>query len=73
SGWIVLAFQTGAPPLEITSAFGHDVELTFLRHDVDHVLAGLGGAGFTPHRHVVRPRDPGHETADQAFVIARAG
>lgn len=71
-GWILLAFQTNAEPLELTTAFGHDVQLTFLRHDVSSVLTALSGAGFTPRRHVVRPRDPEHETADQAFVIARA-
>jgi ubiquinone/menaquinone biosynthesis C-methylase UbiE len=72
-GWILLAFQTNAPTLDFTTAFGHDVELRFLRHDVQHVLATLSLAGFTPHWHMVRPRaaDQG-ETADQAFVIARA-
>jgi ubiquinone/menaquinone biosynthesis C-methylase UbiE len=70
-GWIALAFQTNAPTLEFTTAFGHDVDLRFLRHDVDHVVATLRAAGLTPHRYTVRPRgaDLG-ETADQAFVIA---
>lgn len=73
-GWILLAFQTNAPTLELTTAFGHDVELRFLRHDVRHVLATLWLAGFTPYRHTVRPRsDEVGETADQAFVIARRG
>lgn len=71
-GWILLAFQTNAPTLDLTTAFGHDVELRFLRHDVQHVLATLCLAGFTPYRHTVRPRSDEHgETADQAFVIAR--
>ena len=70
-GWILLAFQTNAPTLEFTRAFGHDVDLRFLRHDVDQVLATLRSVGFTPHRHTVRPRAAGlGETADQAFVIA---
>jgi ubiquinone/menaquinone biosynthesis C-methylase UbiE len=71
-GWILLAFQTNAPTLELTTAFGHDVDLHFLRHDVPHVLAALSVAGFTPYRHTVRPRAADHgETADQAFVTAR--
>lgn len=70
-GWILLAFQTNAPPLEMTTAFGHDVDLRFVRHDVDQVVATLRAAGLTPHRHTVRPRsDDLGETADQAFVIA---
>lgn len=68
-GWIVLAFQTNAPTLEFQTAFGHDVDLRFLRHDVEQVLATLCIAGLTPYRHAVRPRAAG-ETADQAFVIA---
>ncbi|CAN5424352.1 methyltransferase domain-containing protein [soil metagenome] len=72
-GWILLAFQTNAPTLELTTAFGHDVDLRFVRHDVRHVLATLSLAGFTPYRHTVRPRaDERAETADQAFVIARS-
>lgn len=72
-GRVVLAFQTGAPTLELTSAFGHDVDLRFLRHDVEVVLAALSGAGLEPQWHQVRGRNAlAGETADQAFVIARA-
>jgi SAM-dependent methyltransferase len=72
-GWALLAFQTNAPTLEFTTAFGHDVDLRFLRHHVDEVLATLSAAGLTPHTHTVRERDgDAGETADQAFVIARS-
>jgi SAM-dependent methyltransferase len=70
-GRVLLAFQTGADTLELTSAFGREVHLRFLRHDVDVVLAALSDAGLPARGHTVRPRDTGHrETADQAFVIA---
>lgn len=72
TGRVLLAFQTGAPTLELTSAFGHDVDLRFLRHDVEAVVRALSGAGFTPRWQHIRARNvAARETADQAFVLAR--
>ncbi|MGB3772564.1 MAG: class I SAM-dependent methyltransferase [Rhodococcus sp. (in: high G+C Gram-positive bacteria)] len=70
-GWLLLAFQTSAPTLEMRSAFDMDVHLDFLRHDVDHVQSLLIDCGYVLHRDAVRSGGAG-ETAAQAFVIARA-
>lgn len=72
-GQVLLAFQTGSPTLELTSAFGHDVDLRFLRHDVEVVSTALIRAGFEPRWRHVRPQNAAAgETADQAFVLALA-
>jgi SAM-dependent methyltransferase len=71
-GRVLLAFQTSAPTLQLSSAFGYDVDLRFLRHDVEVVLGALTDAGFEPSWHHVRPQNvTAGETADQAFVVAR--
>lgn len=71
SGWLLLGFQTNAPPLSFDQAFGHAVSMTFLRHDTAVVHDALATAGFTRHATATRERQPQlKETADQAFVIA---
>lgn len=72
SGWLLLAFQTGAPTLTFSEAFGRAVDMEFLRHEIADVHAALEGAGFTVHTTTTRARLPEvGETADQTFVIAR--
>ncbi|EFV14852.1 hypothetical protein HMPREF9336_00302 [Segniliparus rugosus ATCC BAA-974] len=72
SGWLLLAFQTEAPALDLDEAFGHSVALRFLRHDVAAVHEALRAAGFDVFATTRRERDAAQgETAAQAFVIAR--
>ncbi len=72
-GWLLLGFQTGAPPLSFDEAFGHAVSMTFLRHDPAVVHDALAAAGFTGYATATRERQPQlKETADQAFIIASA-
>lgn len=69
-GWLLLAFQTAAPTLELRSAFGQPVHLDYLRHDVDEVQTLLIESGYLLHRDAVRSANAS-ETAAQAFVVAR--
>lgn len=70
-GWLLLGFQTGAPPLSFDEAFGHAVSMTFLRHDPAVVRDALAAAGLTGYATATRERQPQlKETADQAFIIA---
>ncbi|WP_235624070.1 class I SAM-dependent methyltransferase [Mycolicibacterium goodii] len=73
-GWLLLGFQTEAPPLVFDEAFGHKVDMTFLRHDIGAVHEALLATGFTVH--VTSKRERLHhlnETAAQAFIIAHRG
>ncbi|WP_307096298.1 class I SAM-dependent methyltransferase [Rhodococcus sp. SORGH_AS_0301] len=70
-GWLLLAFQTAAPTRELRTAFGRDVHLDYLRHDVDEVQSLLIDSGYVLHRDAVRSAHD-TETAAQAFVVARA-
>ncbi|MDV3123683.1 class I SAM-dependent methyltransferase [Mycobacterium sp. 21AC1] len=72
TGWLLLGFQTDAAPLTFDHAFGHDVAMTFLRHDVSTVRGALESAGFMHYATARRDRQESlSETADQAFVIAQ--
>ncbi|MDH6195459.1 SAM-dependent methyltransferase [Mycobacterium frederiksbergense] len=70
-GWLLLGFQTDAPPLTFDHAYGRDVALTFLRHDTATVCAALEASGFSVYATTKRAR-LAHldETAAQAMVIA---
>lgn len=73
-GWLLLGFQTDAAPLIFDEAFGHKVDMTFLRHDVTAVHEALLAAGFTVYATSKRERlQHLNETAAQAFVIAHQG
>jgi ubiquinone/menaquinone biosynthesis C-methylase UbiE len=70
-GWLLLGFQTDAPPLTFDHAFGRKVSMTFLRHDTTAVHNALTTAGFAVFATATRERAPQlDETAAQAFVIA---
>ncbi len=72
-GWLLLAFQTAAPTLEVREAWGHEVALDFLRHDVDEVQEALMDCGYVLHRDALRSADKrAGESAAQAFVVARS-
>lgn len=72
-GWLLLAFQTAAPTLELRTAYGRAVHLDFVRHDVDAVQTTLMDSGFVLHRDATRTANKElGETAAQAFVVARA-
>ena len=73
-GWLLLGFQTDAPPVVFDEAFGHKVDMTFLRHNVTTVHEALLAAGFTVYATSKRERlQHLSETAAQAFVIAHRG
>lgn len=70
-GWLLLGFQTDAPPSVYAEAFGHQVDMTFLRHDTATVCDALHTAGFTVYATARRERqEPLNELTAQAFVIA---
>jgi ubiquinone/menaquinone biosynthesis C-methylase UbiE len=72
-GWLLLTFQTDAPNLLLSNVFESNVDLEFLRHDVDTVQELLIECGYVLHRDALRTADKSSgETASQAFVIARA-
>ncbi len=71
-GTLVLALQTGGGTRRVTEWMGHDIGLTFVRHEREAVLTAVRRAGLTdvtwyqrgPHR---------DETTERLFVVARAG
>ncbi|MCV7229391.1 class I SAM-dependent methyltransferase [Mycolicibacterium komossense] len=70
-GVVLLAFQVGSEPLVLTSAFGHDVHVTYRRRQADLVEALLVKAGFRMCAHTVRQSDGDGESTPQAYLIAR--
>lgn len=71
-GFVLLAFQVGDQPRELTEVFGQSVALTFYRRQPETVAQALENAGFTRYAHLVRePDDDGVESTPQVFVIAR--
>jgi SAM-dependent methyltransferase len=71
-GLVLLAFQVGDKPRVLTSAFGYDVDLTFIRRQPRHVEEHLACAGFRICAQLVRqPDDDGFESTPQAYLIAR--
>ncbi|OBG52582.1 SAM-dependent methyltransferase [Mycolicibacterium fortuitum] len=73
-GWLLLGFQTEGEHAVYSHAFGREVALTFLRHDVTTVCDALERSGFTVYSTTKRARQPhlGEPTA-QAMVIAHGG
>ncbi|BBX28594.1 class I SAM-dependent methyltransferase [Mycolicibacterium alvei] len=71
-GWVLLAFQTDGEPAVYDHAFGHDVALTFLRHDTAAVCTALEATGFTVYATTKRARQVHlDEPTAQAMVIAQ--
>jgi uncharacterized protein YceH (UPF0502 family) len=73
-GRLVLAMQTGGGIRRVTEWFGHEVGLTFFRHDREAVLAAVRAAGLTDvrwfHRGPIASRG---ETTERLYVLASAG
>jgi SAM-dependent methyltransferase len=69
-GHLLLAFQIGDEPLHMTSALGHDVELTFHRRHPDRMTTLLAEAGVPVEVTTVRAAQDGERTT-QAFLFAR--
>ncbi|MFN6544574.1 class I SAM-dependent DNA methyltransferase [Mycolicibacterium nivoides] len=70
-GWLLLGFQTDGETAVYDHAFGRDVALTFLRHDVTAVCAALEASGFTVYATTKRARQAQlDEPTAQAMVIA---
>ncbi|TMS52120.1 class I SAM-dependent methyltransferase [Mycobacterium sp. DBP42] len=73
-GWLLLGFQTDGDTAVYGHAFGRDVSLEFLRHDVATVCAALEVSGFTVYATTKRARQPQlDEPTAQAMVIAHTG
>jgi ubiquinone/menaquinone biosynthesis C-methylase UbiE len=71
-GLLLLAFQVGDESRLLTSAFGQDVHLTFIRRQPASVVKHLSHRGFAMYAELVRqPDDDGVESTPQAFLIAR--
>ncbi|PPK98323.1 methyltransferase family protein [Kineococcus xinjiangensis] len=69
--WLLTAFQAGdGRRVEITSAYGHPVELTNYRHDPQHLIVVLAEAGFDVHAHLHRGAE-GVERTPQSVLLAR--
>lgn len=69
-GHLMLGFQVGDEPLHMTSALGHDIELTFHRRHPDKMAALLADAGVPVDVTTVRGPQEGERTG-QAFLISR--
>jgi ubiquinone/menaquinone biosynthesis C-methylase UbiE len=75
-GPLVLGFQSGdGERVDRASAYGHPVPITYWRHHVGDmtaaVTAAVTAAGFGLHSTVRREAELPHETAPQAFALAR--
>lgn len=72
-GLVLLAFQAGSGEgVRREDAHATGLELTTYLHDVDDIRDRLDAAGLEVHAEAVREPARPHETARQAFVIARA-
>ncbi|MDF3341566.1 class I SAM-dependent methyltransferase [Mycolicibacterium septicum] len=71
-GWLLLGFQTDGETAVYDHAFGRDVALTFLRHDIAAVCGALQASGFTVYATTKRARQAQlDEPTAQAMVIAQ--
>lgn len=68
-GQALLAFQSGAEPRHMSSAFGHDIELVFHRREPEHMADLLAAAGLPVWSRTVRVPQK-DEPASQAFLFA---
>ena len=69
-GYLLLAFQVGDEPRHMTSALGHDIELTFHRRRPERVAGLLAEAGVPVEVTTVRVAEDG-ELTPHAFLLAR--
>lgn len=69
-GHLLLGFQVGDEPRHMTSALGHDVELTFHRRRPERMAELLGAAGVPVEVTTVRVATQGEPTP-HAFLLAR--
>jgi len=71
-GLLLLAFQVGNDSRVLTTAFGQDINLTFIRRRPSSMREQLSDIGFGVYTQLVRqPDDDGVESTPQAFLIAR--
>lgn len=70
-GYLLLAFQAGENVRHVDEAFGHRVDIDFVRRSPDRATQWLREAGFEPRSQLVCEPIPGRELSRQAFLIAR--
>lgn len=72
-GWLLVAFQAGdGSALHRSNAYDTGIEFTSYRHVPEHVTGHLSEVGLRVEDTVVRPPVLAHESAPQAFIVARA-
>ena len=73
-GHLLVAFQAGVgEAVHRTEAYGTKAGLTSYRHSPDAVVRGLSEQGLHVQARTVREPELAHETAKQAFIVARSG
>lgn len=70
-GVLALAAQIGGAVLRPSELFGVEVELEFVLHDREQVLAACAAAGLTVDEWYVRSPLPGEPQAERLYLIAR--
>ncbi|OSC22378.1 SAM-dependent methyltransferase [Mycobacterium vulneris] len=72
NGLLLLAFQVGDDSRVLTNAFGHDVNLTFIRRQPRQVEDQLAEAGFRIYASTLRqPDNDGFESTAHCYLIAQ--
>jgi ubiquinone/menaquinone biosynthesis C-methylase UbiE len=72
-GHLLVAFQAGdGEGVQRTDAYGTGISLTNFRHFPDEVARSLIAAGLEVHARAVREPERHHESAPQAFILARS-
>ena len=70
---LLVAFQAGnGDSVHRADAYGTGLPLTSYRHSPDEVARQLTAAGLSVHARAVREVELGHESAPQAFILARS-
>jgi uncharacterized protein YceH (UPF0502 family) len=71
-GWLALAVHTGAEVHHTDELFGHPVDVDFVLHDPDEVLAAVRAAGLVDIEWYLRGPYAGAEVeTDRLYVLAR--
>jgi SAM-dependent methyltransferase len=72
NGWLVLALGTGAEVRTVTDWFAHEIDLDFVLHDPNEVLAVVEQAGLLDVEWYQRgPVTARGETTQRLYVLAR--
>jgi SAM-dependent methyltransferase len=72
NGWLVLALHAGAEVRTITEWFGHEIDLEFVLHDAQTVVATVESAGLVDVEWYERGPLPARgETTQRLYVLAR--